>query len=74
MVLFKKVNSKWRMYIDYTNLNQICLKDYFILPWINQLVDVIARFGYLSSLDTYSGYHQILMDPEDKEKNNLYNR
>lgn len=31
LVLVKKRNKKWRVYVDFTNLNQICPKDSFLL-------------------------------------------
>ncbi len=56
------------MCIDFRNVNDACPKDSYPLPPIDQLVDSIAEYGLLSFLDAFSGYHQIRMDPEDKEK------
>ncbi|XP_016648925.1 PREDICTED: RNA-directed DNA polymerase homolog [Prunus mume] len=53
------------MCIDFTNLNTSCPKDNFLLPRIDQLVDAIVGFAFLSFLDAYSGYNQICMDPAD---------
>lgn len=44
MVMVRKSNSKWRMCINFTNLNKACLKNYFLLPHIDQLID--ATFGH----------------------------
>ena len=41
-VLAKKKNGKWRMCVDYTDLNKACLKDPFGLPRIDQVVDSTA--------------------------------
>jgi hypothetical protein len=41
-VMVKKANDKWRMCIDFTNLNKACLKDEFPLPRIDSLVDAAA--------------------------------
>ena len=38
-VVVKKKNRKWRVCVDFTNLNKTCPKDPFPLPWIDQLVD-----------------------------------
>jgi uncharacterized membrane protein YkvI len=56
------------MCIDFTNLNKVYPKDSYPLPKINHLVDAMEGFEFLSSLDVYSGYHQILMHLEDEEK------
>ena len=68
VVLVKKNSEKWRLCIDFTDLNKACSKDYFPLPSINKLVDATAGYGYLTSLDALSGYYQIPIDPEDKDK------
>nr|POF16973.1 transposon ty3-g gag-pol polyprotein [Quercus suber] len=35
VVLVKKSNGKWRMYVDFMDLNKTCLKDSFPLPRID---------------------------------------
>ena len=67
VVVPKKV-GKWRVCVDYANLNKACPKDNFPLSSIDQIVDVSARHGILSSLNTFSGYHQIPMHLLDVEK------
>ena len=44
------------------------MKDSFPLPYIDQIIDVIVGHELLSFLDTFSGYNQILMHPNDEEK------
>ncbi|XP_013617459.1 PREDICTED: uncharacterized protein LOC106323971 [Brassica oleracea var. oleracea] len=65
---FKKKNGKWRVCIDFTDLNKACLKDSFPLPHIDRLVEATAGHELLSFMDAFSGYNQILMNPEDREK------
>jgi ribonuclease HI len=70
-VMVKKANGKWRMCIDFTDLNKACPKDEFPLPRIDSLVDVAASSELMSMLDCYSGYHQIWMKKEDEPKTNF---
>nr|ABF95942.1 retrotransposon protein, putative, unclassified, expressed [Oryza sativa Japonica Group] len=67
-VMVRNANEKWRMCVDFTDLNKACPKDHFPLPRIDQLVDSTAGCELLSFLDAYSGYHQISMAKEDEEK------
>ena len=68
VVIVKKKNGKWRVCIDFTDLNKACPKDSFPLPHIDMLVDATAGHELLSFMDAYSGYNQILMHPDDQEK------
>ncbi|XP_022851659.1 uncharacterized protein LOC111373373 [Olea europaea var. sylvestris] len=67
-VLVKKHCDKWRVCIDFTNLNKACPKDSFPLPRIDQLVDSTIGRELLSFMDAYSSYNQISMYLAD-EKN-----
>jgi hypothetical protein len=68
VLVLKKNKVDWRMCVDYTDLNKHCPKDPFGLPRIDQVVDSTAGCSVLSFLDCYSGYHQISLAKEDKEK------
>ena len=57
VVMVKKSNGKWRMCIDYTNLNKAYPRDSYPLPSIGGLVDAASGFRFLSFLDAYSGYN-----------------
>ena len=39
VVVVPKKRGKWRVYVDYTDLNDACPKDSFPLPRIDQIVD-----------------------------------
>ena len=62
MVMVKKANGKWRMCVDFIDLNKACPKDSYPLPCIDQLVDSTAGHQLLSFIDAFSGYNQIKMD------------
>ncbi|XP_057432627.1 uncharacterized protein LOC130725411 [Lotus japonicus] len=66
VVLVKKSNGKWRMCVDYTDLNKACPKDPFPLPSIDALVDNSSGYEYLSLMDAYSRYNQIPMHRDDE--------
>ena len=68
VVLVKKTNGKWQLYIDFTDVNRACPKDSFLLPRIDLIVDATADHELLSFMDAFSGYNQISMDPDDQEK------
>ena len=58
----------WRMFIGYRRLNQATKKDHFPLPFMDQMLERLAGQAYYCFLDGYSGYNQILVNPEDQEK------
>jgi len=68
VVMVKKANGKWRMCVDYTDLNKACPKDSYPLPTIDRLVDGVAGHQISSFLDAYLGYNQIQMYHRDREK------
>ena len=57
VVLVKKANGKWRMCVDFIDLNKACPKDSFSLPRIGQLVDSTAGHKLLTFMDAFSGYN-----------------
>jgi hypothetical protein len=56
------------MCIDYTSLNKVCPKEEYPLLCICQIVNSTASCELLSFLNAYSGYHQISLVIDDKEK------
>ncbi|XP_075658664.1 uncharacterized protein LOC142628442 [Castanea sativa] len=64
-VVVKKKGGKWKVCVNFTDLNRACPKDLFPMPKIDQLVD--ATYGHLrmSFLDAFQGYHQIALAIED---------
>nr|GEW34440.1 reverse transcriptase domain-containing protein [Tanacetum cinerariifolium] len=58
----------WRVCIDYQKLNEATRKDHFPLPFMDQMLERLARKEYYCFLDGFSGYFQIPIDPKDQEK------
>lgn len=63
-----KGNKRWRMVIDYRNLNEKTIGDAYPLPNINDILDQLGAAKYFSVLDLASGFHQIPMDPSHAHK------
>ena len=53
----KKKNRKWRVCVDFTDLNKSCPKDPFPMPQIDQLVDATVGHPRMSFLDAFQRYH-----------------
>ena len=66
--LSTRLTTSWRVCIDYRKLNEVTRKDHFPLPFIDQLLERVSGHPFYCFLDGYSGYFQIEIAPEDKEK------
>ena len=64
----KKKTGKWRVCVDFTDLNKTCPKDPFPVPWIDQLVDAMVAHPQMSVLDAFQEYHQIPLVLDNQEK------
>nr|GEX16550.1 reverse transcriptase domain-containing protein [Tanacetum cinerariifolium] len=60
--------TDWRVCIGYRKLNDATRKDHFLLPFMDQMLDIFARNEFYCFLDGFSGYFQIPIDPQDQEK------
>ena len=52
-VVVKKKNEKWRVCVDFTDLNKACPKDPFPMPRIDQLIDATVRYPRMSFLNAF---------------------
>ena len=63
-VVVKKKNGKWRICVDFTDLNKVYPKESYPLMHIDQLVELTAGNELLTFMDAFSGYNQIMMHPD----------
>ena len=68
LVLVKKSNGDIRMCVDYRQLNAITERPIFPIPEAGELFDTISGASYFSTLDMSSGYYQVPMNEDDREK------
>ena len=54
--------------INYQKLNEITIKDSYLLPCINEMMDRICRLEFFTKFDLKSGYNQICIRPGDEWK------
>jgi hypothetical protein len=64
----QRTGTAWWMCIDYRKLNKATQKDHFLLPFIDEMLQRLAKHSFFCYLDGYSGYHQILIHPDNQSK------
>ena len=74
MLLVKKKDGSSRLCVDYQQLNKLTIKNKYLLPRIDDLLDQLRGAAVFSKIDLRSGYHQILVRPEDVHKTTFRSR
>jgi hypothetical protein len=68
VILIKKQDGSWWFCVDYHALNAKTVKDKFLIPVVEELLDELCDTTFFIKLDLRSCYHQVLMDPDDIAK------
>ena len=68
IVLVRKKNGSMRMCVDYRKLNAVTRKDAYPIPRIDNTLDTLSGSKWFSTLDLISGYWQVEVNKEDREK------
>ena len=68
VTLARKKNNNYRFCIDYRKLNSVTKTDAYPLPRIDELLEKYQIAKWFTSMDLASGFHQVEMAEEDKEK------
>lgn len=62
-----ETDKKWRLVVDFRQLNKKLMGDKFPLPRIDSILDQLGRAKYFTTLDLMSGFHQIPLEPESRK-------
>ena len=68
LLLPSKKEGKWKVCVDFTDLNKAFSKESFSLSKIDLIIDVTSKHELFSFMDAFLGYHQIKMHSPDVEK------
>ena len=68
VVLVKKKDGSFRFCVNYRKVNRVTKKNAYPLPCITDTLDTLAGSKWFTTLDLLSGYWQVALDEQDKEK------
>ncbi|GKE60610.1 reverse transcriptase domain-containing protein [Tanacetum coccineum] len=73
-LVVKKDKGKWKLRVDFTNINKACIREPHPLPADEQKTEGLYEYCLKCFLDAYKGYHQILIAEKDEEKTVFFTR
>jgi hypothetical protein len=65
IMLVQKKDGTWKLCIDYRALNKIKVRNWYLIPQIDNLLDQLTGAKYFSKIDLKSGYHQVTKEQTD---------
>ena len=65
IVLLQKKDGTWKLCIDYRALNKITVRNQYLIPWIDDLLNQLKWEKFFNKIDLKSGYHQVPIEPTD---------
>ena len=68
LVPVHKKTGEIRLCIDFRNLNKVSLKDNYPFPKMDHILQRVVGASCMSLLDSYSGYNQIIVHEDDRDK------
>lgn len=68
ILLVAKPNGEKRLCVDFRKLNKITKKDRHPLPHMEDQIDQLRSYKFFTTLDMFSGYYQIPVAQESREK------
>jgi len=67
IVMVKKKTGKWRLCIDFKQINAKSVKDPYPMPRISYILDQLREARYISNLDLKDGYWQIPLEESSRQ-------
>jgi hypothetical protein len=68
LVLVINKSIEIRLCVNFINLNRSSKKDNYLLPKMEHILQRVTSASRISMIDGFSGYNQIFVLPEDREK------
>ncbi len=68
LVPVKKADGGIRLCVDFRKLNDVTVKEPYYIPSFEEMIERVGQGSVLSKVDLAKGFHQVLVDEEDRDK------